>query len=444
MTLPRYSAYRESGCQWFHQIPAHWQVKPLKRIATLLTGVTPPADDESNYAADGFPWVRPEDLNESGSAARATKSLSPKGVAQARPVEPGASLICCIGTIGKVGFAGRQVTTNQQITAATFAGNARYFYYATTAARRAFEVAATGNVLRILNSERLGEIRYVEPTTDEQAAIATFLDHETAKIDALIAEQEKLIALLAEKRQATISHAVTRGLNPDAPMRDSGVSWLGEVPAHWAITRLKFVAAVQTGIAKGKDTADKQAIAVPYLRVANVQDGFLDLEHVATIDVEPEQLARYRLQPGDVLMNEGGDFDKLGRGAIWRGEVVNCIHQNHVFAVRPHGVSSEWLNCVTSSQYAQFYFMGRSKQSTNLASISASNIMELPVILPPDVEQHDILRFVAAELGRLDELTGHSVSAVSLLRERRSALIAAAVTGQIDVRGLMPQETVAA
>jgi type I restriction enzyme S subunit len=142
------------------------------------------------------------------------------------------------------------------------------------------------------------------------------------------------------------------------------------VPAHWEVTRLKFVAAVQTGIAKGKDTAGKQTINVPYLRVANVQDGFLALDDVATIDIEAEQLERYRLCDGDVLMNEGGDFDKLGRGAIWRGEVADCIHQNHVFAVRPHGVRAEWLNRVTSSQYAQFYFMGRSKQSTNLASIS--------------------------------------------------------------------------
>lgn len=167
--------------------------------------------------------------------------------------------------------------------------------------------------------------------------------------------------MLAEKRQATISHAVTRGLNPDAPMKDSGVTWLAEVPAHWEVKRLKFIANVQTGIAKGKEISGRETIAVPYLRVANVQDGYLALDDVATLDIEPEQLGRYRLVPGDVLMNEGGDFDKLGRGAIWQGDIPDCIHQNHVFAVHPHGVSSEWLNRITSAHYAQFFFMGRSK-----------------------------------------------------------------------------------
>ncbi|WP_052142546.1 restriction endonuclease subunit S [Burkholderia pseudomallei] len=281
----------------------------------------------------------------------------------------------------------------------------------------------------------------VVPNADEQNAIAAFLDRETIKIDALIAEQEKLLALLAEKRLATISHTVTQGLNPKAPMKDSGVAWLGDVPAHWDVTRLKFVASVQTGIAKGKDTTGKETVTVPYLRVANVQDGFLALDDIATIDIEPEQLDRYRLQAGDVLMNEGGDFDKLGRGAIWHGQIQDCIHQNHVFAVRPHGVDARWLNQITSSQYAQYYFMGRSKQSTNLASISSSNIMELPVLMPPTQEQGAILAFIDAETSKLDNLKAEAERTIDLLKERRSALIAAAVTGKIDVRGVMVQNT---
>ena len=147
-----------------------------------------------------------------------------------------------------------------------------------------------------------------------------------------------------------------------------------------------------------------------------------------------EDLARYRLQPGDVLMNEGGDFDKLGRGHVWNGEIENCIHQNHVFAVRPRQVSSAWVNKITSSDYAQFYFMTRSKQSTNLASISSTNVMELPLLLPPEAEQEAILMFVDAETVRLDALTAEATRAIALLKERRSVLISAAVTGKIDVR----------
>ena len=278
------------------------------------------------------------------------------------------------------------------------------------------------------------------PPIGEQTAIATFLDHETAKIDGLIAEQEKLIALLAEKRQATISHAVTKGLNPAAPMKDSGVAWLGEVPAHWEISRLKFVASVQTGIAKGKDNSGKKTIEVSYLRVANVQDGYLALDDIAKIEIPADELPRYRLRPGDVLMNEGGDFDKLGRGHLWNGEIEDCIHQNHVFAVRPNAISSEWLNRVTSSNAAQFYFMSRSKQSTNLASISSTNVMELPLPLPPNEEQAVIVSFLDTETTRLDTLTAEATRGISLLKERRSALISAAVTGKIDVRHLAEAE----
>ena len=246
--------------------------------------------------------------------------------------------------------------------------------------------------------------------------------------------------LLAEKRQAVISHAVTKGLNPNAKMQDSGIEWLGEVPAHWEVKRLKFVATVQTGIAKGKDNTGKDLISVPYLRVANVQDGYLDLEDVAIIEIPQESLDRYRLQSGDVLMNEGGDFDKLGRGHVWQCEVDPCIHQNHVFAVRPHSVSSEWLNLVTGTNYAQFYFMTRSKQSTNLASISSTNVMELPVVCPPDDEQATIANLLNSESAQFDLLTTESNRAIALLQERRSALISAAVTGKIDVRQLAEKE----
>jgi len=310
------------------------------------------------------------------------------------------------------------------------------YYLGTHAARSQLELSATGASSSMLN---IGQAAVLDlpmplPTRIEQEAITAFLDRETAKIDALVAEQANLIEVVTEKRQAVISHAVTRGIDPSSPSKASDLPGLAEVPAHWDIKRLKFVATVQTGIAKGKDTTGKETITVPYLRVANVQDGFLALDDIADIDIEPEQLARYRLKPGDVLMNEGGDADKLGRGAIWRGEIADCIHQNHVFAVRPFGILPEWLNRVTSSHYAQFYFMGRSKQSTNLASISSSNIMELPVPVPPADEQAAILRFIDDEAKRLTALEAEAERGVALLRERRSALIAAAVTGQIDVR----------
>ncbi len=214
--------------------------------------------------------------------------------------------------------------------------------------------------------------------------------------------------------------------------KDSGVAWLGEVPAHWDVTRLKFVAQVQTGVAKGKDYAGKDMIEVPYLRVANVQDGYMALDDVATIAIPANDLARYRLKRGDVLMNEGGDFDKLGRGHVWDGSIDPCIHQNHVFAVRPFGVSPEWLNLFTGAVQAQFYFMSRSKQSTNLASISSTNVMELPVLVPPPEERTRIAQFLAYETGQIDALVDEQRRLIALLKEKRQAVISQAVTKGLD------------
>lgn len=204
------------------------------------------------------------------------------------------------------------------------------------------------------------------------------------------------------------------------------------LPTGWQWRRLKFLARVQTGMAKGKDMAGTETVEVPYLRVANVQDGYLDLDDVTTMAVPVADLPRYRLQPGDVLMNEGGDFDKLGRGHVWHGQIDPCIHQNHVFAVRPHGVSPDWLNAYTGSALAQFYFMGQAKQSTNLASISSTNLMELPVPVPPEPVQRRLLALIDSETARIDALIEKKTRLIELLSEKRQALVTETVTRGMD------------
>ena len=208
-------------------------------------------------------------------------------------------------------------------------------------------------------------------------------------------------------------------------------------PAAWSVKRLRKIGYVQTGVAKGRNLGAVDTIRVPYLRVANVQAGFIDVSDVSLIDIGRHELDRYLLQKGDVLMNEGGDFDKLGRGQVWSGEINPCVHQNHVFAVRPTEVEPEWLALITASEYGQHFFKMRANQSTNLASISSSNLRELPVICPPEDERHDIMREVAREGSHIVELSALAKASIALLRERRAALISAAVTGKIDVRGLV-------
>ena len=241
------------------------------------------------------------------------------------------------------------------------------------------------------------------------------------------------MGLVAEKRRALITRAVTRGLDPRAPLRDSGIPWLGEIPAHWAATRLKFVAEVRGGLTLGKNYGAATLVEYPYLRVANVQDGYLDLSDVATLLIPEAEAESCLLKAGDVLMNEGGDADKLGRGCIWTGEIAPCLHQNHVFAVRPRLVRSEWLNAWTSTEVAKAFFESRAKQSTNLASISATNIKELPIPIPPVDEQRAIVAHIATETAKLDALRSATERTIALLKERRAALIAAAVTGRLHI-----------
>jgi type I restriction enzyme S subunit len=192
--------------------------------------------------------------------------------------------------------------------------NPRFVFYATIS--EPFRVFGTTTMYGAAGQQRVSE-QFISdfplalPTADEQRLVAAFLDHETTKIDALIAKKERLIELLQEKRAALISHAVTKGLDSKVPMKDSGVEWLGNIPEHWEMKRLKFLAQVHSGVAKGRDLGDKVTTELPYLRVANVQNGFLDLSDVATIVVGQDEVDRFSLQRGDVLMTEGGDYDKL-------------------------------------------------------------------------------------------------------------------------------------
>lgn len=205
-----------------------------------------------------------------------------------------------------------------------------------------------------------------------------------------------------------------------------------KIPEGWKCAPLDDVAAIQTGVAKGKAYSGK-TIRVPYLRVANVQDGYLDLSEIKEIEVLPSEVERYRLQFEDVLLTEGGDFDKLGRGDIWRGELPLCLHQNHIFVVRTNRqfLDPYFFTYQTSSPYGKQYFLASSKQSTNLASINSSQLREFPVLLPPLAEQ----RQIAAILSTWDEAITHTTQLIAALQRRKQALMQLLLTGAVRFPG---------
>ncbi|RKO82014.1 restriction endonuclease subunit S [Pectobacterium parmentieri] len=425
-----YPEYKDSGVEWLGAIPAHWVCTVLKRLCLLATGLTPPTNNEDNYADEGYPWIRPEDINENGPETQASKYVSDNGWKLLRHVEPNSTIICCIGTIGKCGYVREIVSTNQQITAATFRDSERFNFYLMQSARTQLEELATGNVLKILNSERLGTLNVVKVDGKEANIIAEFLDHETAKIDNLIEKQKQLIELLKEKRQAVISHAVTKGLNPNVPMKDSGVEWLGEVPEHWDVAKLSF----KYEVLLGKMLDEKRITGKypgHYLRNTDVQWGVINTEELPTMDFRTEERERYSIKKDDLIVCEGGE---IGRCAIWSNE-TQCFYQKALHRLRP-------LNNSGKTQFMFYVLYDAVKQGRFISGAGKATIAHLPAeifkqykfVFPPLDEQVEIIKFLDVYSELFDNVEEKAFQQISLLQERRTALISAAVTGKIDVR----------
>ena len=279
------------------------------------------------------------------------------------------------------------------------------------------------------------------PPLPEQAAIVRYLDHVDRRIRRYVSAKRKLIALLEEEKQAIVNQAVTRGLDPNVRLKPSSVEWLGDVPEHWEMQRLKQISVIQTGITLGKNYSDEELIESPYLRVANVQSGRLDLSSVATVRVPPAEIRRATLRTGDVLMTEGGDIDKLGRGCIWLGNIPGCLHQNHIFAVRTKltVLAPAFLVAVMGSCHGRIYFEVTAKRTTNLATTNRTTLGNFPMYLPGVIEQQAILDHIADQCGLKDAIIAQARRQIELLQEYRSRLIADVVTGKLDVRDAAAQ-----
>ena len=205
---------------------------------------------------------------------------------------------------------------------------------------------------------------------------------------------------------------------------------MGLIPREWDVQQLVEVAEVRSGIAKNSNKAVSNPVSVHYLRVANVQDGYPDLAEMSEIEVSRDEIKRYEVLSGDVLMNEGGDLDKLGRGAIWQGAFSPCVHQNHVFVVRTGPrLIADFLNIWTGSDQARRYFMVAGKQTTNLASINKTALGQLPVAMPPVREQRAIVKVLAENDGQISSETADATK----LRTLKQGLMDDLLTGRVRV-----------
>ncbi|WP_311950671.1 restriction endonuclease subunit S [Halomonas piscis] len=279
---------------------------------------------------------------------------------------------------------------------------------------------------------------YVTPPEHEQAQVAAFLDHETARIDALIAEQQRLIALLKEKRQAVISHAVTKGLDPDVPMKDSGVEWLGDVPAHWEVVKLSYLAKSRGGGTPPKDELQYWNGNIPWVTPKDMKQQWIS----TTIDT----LSEAALHASPVNMIDSGHVLIVFRSGILRHRIPVAVNKVPVtvnqdvraYDVAPRLLSSFFMSLVQGLNHV--LLPEWSKQGATVESLDSELVNLTLTPVPALEEQEAIVAFLERETSRIDTLVNEGERGIGLLQERRSALISAAVTGKIDVRGWQAKE----
>jgi len=391
-----------------------------------------------------------EDLNDQGSVPvfSATEGDHYFGYIDNPVVKlhPGDLVIPARGSIGFVKLVTEPATTTQTTIYCKKVDsdvNSRFAYYFMRGNKK-FLFQATQTAIPQITVEEVSTNPIVIPSISEQEQIVAFLDHETAKIDRLIAKQERLIELLKEKRQAVISHAVTKGLNPNVPMKDSGVEWLGEVPAHWVVGALKF----------GWDIIDCKHLTAPFVddgtplaSIREVQSRVVDLSEAKKTTRE------YYLQlieggrkprPGDIIYSRNAT---VGEAALVVDGPDFAMGQD-VVLMRPRSQDSDYflyqLESKSIGSQLDLLMVG-----ATFKRINVGNIKNLTVAFPPLEEQRKISRHLSEVESKFDRLSAPALRAVELLREHRTALISAAVTGKIDVRGWQkpnyePQEAAAA
>ena len=306
-----------------------------------------------------------------------------------------------------------------------------YYHLLSENARQYFEAAATGVGYPAIGDKDFNAFTITLPPLPEQHRIAAYLDASCAAIDAAVTAKRRQLDTLDALRKSIIQRAVTRGIASDAVLESTGNVWLEQVPHGWKLVALKRIAEIRGGLTLGKQY-EGTLIERPYLRVGNVQDGHLDLSDVSVIELPASVAAGVELCPDDVLMTEGGDLDKLGRGHLWRGELAGCLHQNHIFAVRcfPHKLKPMFLAYATAAQYGRDYFEATGKKTTNLANTNATKVGQFPIPLPPLAEQTAICAHLDDKTAEVDRITATIQAQIDTLSAYRKSLIHECVTGQ--------------
>jgi type I restriction enzyme S subunit len=446
MSFPRYPTYKPSGVEWLGEVPEHWSIIRLKNV--LQCRITDGPHTTPEFIDEGVPFLSVDGIQDGELKFDGCRFISEKDHEEfSRKAQPVRDDIL----MGKAASTGKIARVKTDFTFSIWSplalirvdsqlSSPSFYEQALKSAisQAQIDVLCTSNTQKNISMDDIPRLVMTRPTIEEQLAIATFLDHETAKIDALIAEQQRLIELLQEKRQAVISHAVTKGLNPHAPMKDSGVEWLGEVPEHWEILELKHLKKVGSSITYGIVQAGPHIDeGIPYIRTSDMAGDRLWLETCQRTTAEIDQsYARSKVEAGDLVIAIRATVGKTL-------EVPTELHganltQGTAKFSPGAKVNAQFVKASFDADYCQSQIMSSAKGATFL-EITLDTLRHLKLAIPPPKEQGEIVQYLAGATSGIGELLLAAEQTNGLLQERRSALISAAVTGQIDVRGLVPE-----
>lgn len=432
-----YPAYKDSGIEWLGAVPEGWDVKKIKHSFQIVGGATPKSDQSEFWDGDVV-WVTPSDLSKLSSLfiSNSQRKISSAGLAScAASLVPAQTIILSTrAPIGSLAIAESELCTNQGCKSLIPVPNveAKFYAYLLSVSSTELNIRGKGTTFLELSGDELGSFPIPSPSTDEQCVIVAHLDRETARIDGLVGKKTRFIELLREKRQALITHAVTKGLAPDVKMKDSGVEWLGEVPEHWTVCKLSYRYSVELGKMLDEKRITGKSL-VSYLRNQDVQWDAINIDDLPEMDIYIGEIERYTISCGDLLVCEGGD---VGRAAIWRGDNQQIGFQKALHRLRPR------LSEDDTAEFFYFSLLTAKKRGVFEESDAGATFSHLPAekfrqyrfAFPPLAEQVNIATQIRERSSRLDTLISKTESSIALLKERRSALITAAVTGQIDLR----------
>lgn len=446
MSLSRYGAYKDSGISWIGELPAHWKSLRIRTLFELMK--RPPRDDDGVVTAfrDGEVTLRSN--RRTDGFTNSLQEIGYQGVRRGDLVIH--AMDAFAGAIGVSDSNGKSTPVYSVCKPRQGLADSNYY------GRLLRHMALSGFVESLAKGirERSTEFRWAEagnvylpvPPVAEQTAIVAFLDRETAKINDLIAAQEKLITLVAEKRQATISHFVTRGLDSNAEMKDSGIEWLGKVPKHWGMKRVKHIKALApNAFVDGPFGSNlKSEHFIEDGKVFVIESNFATQNHIEETQLKKISLSHFETIMRSEVVADDIVIAKIG-AQFGKASILPTLSKRAVVSGNSLKLSVNRTICTVKWIHLQLVNLKASGEIDLLANGSAQPALSLgamnnlPILLPPLTEQIEVVRFVEAETRKADMLTDEAKRAITLLKERRSALIAAAVTGQIDVRGAVSQ-----